>query len=1218
MRFRPRPTPTEFVTSPSDEPIHNDEPEVPLKAQTLLGTKTRINPSAAPRIATPEPLRELLSIDIRGDSLNAAAQESSNDTTPTTSQVMPWPSSAQRPNLSNTDVRTTSNSSGRKSAPSRNDSGQSVKPHQFYTEQKPAIESVYAGHYEPSKQPLYVSQQTSASAVRDMALRKGSPTVQEIASHSNHASKPLKSAMKQPKLQKDAPRTKKPKKLDIASLFPQPKAHASRSTASPAQYSHTPSPQVEGNYFFPSETVHAQVRRQGPNGRFETYKDIAAPSLESVSSKSTPRVKIFDADVYDETKLHKRRPPKGIQNWFDGFDISSEDDEEHKRPAVELPSETSPRPAQELPVEYVSHGAPRKGRGASTNRHSLLVPQEARRAPSRTQTNGKTRQQRAGSESSTLNGSMYDNTSIERRQMESRLAQSQLETESVLALSSEESDGERRERDPARDSRHIGQASTTVLQRPSIPPRKIHSKSSLMDEAIRKSSSTAQTSGSIPIRLTDSMVDIPPVPNNPLTSPRESNHVSSPRYRSSTQTTNQSNPKSPSHPPASPHPPKSAPSTNAETTTSSVPTDASHLMAVTDEEMMLLELMRKKRQAMQKNSFAEGYRLALKQEEEHLARRRSKAQGVVGRMVKQRDVGDEEDEVRRVSGGGRSKAEESVVSAGSEFESEVAGPGVRATGGRERRMRYSMIRKGSVDKEFKLGRFLAMDAAANAAAGAEDGAGASGHHVRGNTASPATLTRLERFLVMKPSLLDAVRDSRPVSGTEIEAETMTEEEDGTWDEGYTVDEDDVVDESGRIVRAAGLSPMQRLTEMARADEREGQFSPEHEIEEEEEGGRSNRESGVSGDATRNSDMEMDGRADMDEARTIYTQPSDNLSGVLSTGGFPAPPSNQQPPYLQPLGDDGNGNPTKRLSFVGPEITEDEPLSPDLPISRNDRAPRLPSLSQLFPPSRHGDEDVITPTLPLSAKTAQRIPSPLPTPTIHSSPPTQHRALTPLSPPPQPPGMRPTNSPSLSTSRPSPLTPSFGPTDRVDRAAIAISGSAGAESDGGSFRDPSIYLSSSPEPDHRNRSARHHFPSAAQNLQSPLHSASKPTRPKKVGAAGGMRIETGATRAAEMRAVTAAAAAAGRSGSAASGAYRNPGGVYPTTRGLHSGTDKVSPSEPSRTKGNAVAGGGGGVGMERVTSMSSFTSAGEDVLAAWKELGGGGEIGGGWGGGRRGW
>lgn len=39
---------------------------------------------------------------------------------------------------------------------------------------------------------------------------------------------------------------------------------------------------------------------------------------------------------------------------------------------------------------------------------------------------------------------------------------------------------------------------------------------------------------------------------------------------------------------------------------------------------------------------------------------------------------------------------------------------------------------------------------------------------------------------------------------------------------------------------------------------------------------------------------------------------------------------------------------------------------------------------------------------------------------------------------------------------------------------------------------------------------------------------------------------------------------------------------------------------------------GGVGMERVGSMGSFTSAGEDVLAAWKELGGGGEIGAGWG------
>ncbi|KAK3053990.1 hypothetical protein LTR09_004766 [Extremus antarcticus] len=1064
MRLRRRPTPTELVHRTSNDGSRPfEQTEVPLKAQGLLGTNNRQN-LAAPRIDTPEPLRELLRADQKSLATFPEPREGSRSITPTGKHAMPWPG-AQPSNWSSSDVRTTSNTSGGQYGLSRHGSGQSVRPNQFYSEQKPSVESVNRGHYEPTKQPLYVSQQTSASAVRDMALRKGSPTIGEIASSPPPGSKPLKSAMKQPRSLKDGEGSKRSKKLDVMSLFPQPKP-ATGPMLSPAKYTHSPSAVTNNTDYFPEETVYAQVRRQGPNGRFETYKDTtpSASPLEPVNARGLPRVKIFDPDIYDETKTHKRKPPKGIQNWFDGFYISSDDEDEdkmEKTAAVELPAEPSRPSPKELLAGLSPYSGLQPALSSARDRPDYARRRESLLPTLQVQPSARRREHRSNSDLSIVNGTATSAVGgdAQSRLGDGRLAHSQLDTESVLALSSESDDARSSRRSSVRESRQINEASATRLQRPAIPPRKVHSKNSLTEEIIRKSTSTAQTSGSIPIRLTDSM-EIPPVPTpRKVQSRRESEAPLSPPLANSTSPLLRSQPASRSGKD------NSEMQSAAGETTSSAPTDASHLMAVTDEEMMLLELMRQKRAAMQKNSFAEGYRLALKQEEEHLAKKRSSAHSNALKMLKLREEG------KLTSSRADSRA-------GSPFSDES----------REQRERYSMIRKGSVDKNFRLGRFLAQESLTEETR---------------ESGPPASLARLERFLVMKPSLLDAIQDSRPVSGTEIEAEIMTEQDDDTFDEeGYTIDEDDVLDEQGRIIQPGAPSVLQRLIEL-------GAPSPEE-----------SRPSSVSPLAD---DSEVETPNDiLSDAETRIS----GLSQVLTAAeNFPTPPGVS------------SEKPRKRLSLLLPPLSDDESLLPDISARSQNRTPLLVdgrrTRSPRTPRPAQSENSSNKPTPESSHR-------PLPAVSKFADYSASHSLGVDFMSLELPPTIR-SGSPSLSTSRASPLTPTFAPAPHMDKSGIAMSAS-----DGSSFRD--LIDMSSPEP---------------------------PTRMATRVAMGSARATSVARR---------------EEGRAASPVVQN--SPVPQKR-----PSKKVPPKIDTTEGKS---------LDRITSMSSITSAGEDVLAAWAELGGGGD------------
>lgn len=544
-------------------------------------------------------------------------------------------------------------------------------------------------YYDRSRQPLHVSQQTSASAVRDMALHKGSPMIHETASDSALEKSPLKSALKkfsesprrQDELLQVGPNSsdkKKPKRLDLSHFFPQPRAHSAQHLRSPNLLSPSPSALTDTSEFFPQQTVKVELKRPAANARLETHKSAKPTSVGSSSVGS--RAKVFEPDIFDHAKTNVRRPPKGIKNWFDGFDISSDEEERvpgpepQELPATEaLPSVFSPwvvKPDSEQPQFH------RKTSVDPVEDNLLAIEAAKERMQDRMRMAGR----RKGSVDSVTVASVVSSSTPSRKP--SRLATSRLANESVLSLSDSSGD-ERAELPSIRDSvdEHSIMAhdvSPRNVIMPTTTPRKMQRKGSTPQDGRLSTSTiqTTQTSASIPIRLADSI----PLPDTVF-------QVSPPAKRSG-----QANVKNGAaqalrklegqRDSTHSHPTTKASAQDSESnatreTQSSMPPDAAHMMAVTEEEMILLEMMRNKRAAMQKNSFTEGYQLALKREQEHLARRREGAQKTALNILRQKE------ERAKSQRGSRIEADEQV------------------------RRKYSAIRKEDVDKALKLQRFLA-------------------------------------------------------------------------------------------------------------------------------------------------------------------------------------------------------------------------------------------------------------------------------------------------------------------------------------------------------------------------------------------------------------------------------------------------------------------------------------------------------------------------------
>ncbi|KAF2036726.1 hypothetical protein EK21DRAFT_52139, partial [Setomelanomma holmii] len=215
--------------------------------------------------------------------------------------------------------------------------------------------STIRSHYDAKSSPLAISQQTSDSAVRDMALRRGKPQVVTDGSY-GYAASPVSPVILDENRRKEQ-RKSKPARLDLSKLFPRPRAgegpHHSNALLSPTKMVNSPAAMsTMSDYQFP----RPMTREPTPNPRGQVkLKTTSRQPVQIPPTPSSP-VRKFKRDEYDNAKVHVRRPPKGVQHWFDALDEDSDEAIEANNVPMYAPRAIRPNVVPKVPVRKTSLG----------------------------------------------------------------------------------------------------------------------------------------------------------------------------------------------------------------------------------------------------------------------------------------------------------------------------------------------------------------------------------------------------------------------------------------------------------------------------------------------------------------------------------------------------------------------------------------------------------------------------------------------------------------------------------------------------------------------------------------------------------------------------------------------------------------------------------------------------------------------------------------------
>jgi hypothetical protein len=463
--------------------------------------------------------------------------------------------------------------------------------------------STMRSHYDAKASPLAISQQTSDSAVRDMALRRGQPQV-VTDYHNGYVASPVSPVIESEAKRKEQ-RKSKPARLDLSKLFPKPRggegSSHSHALLSPTKMVKSPAAMsFNSDYHFP----RPMTREPTPNPTVQLKPKKLQRKTSAPPTPTSPMRKV-GRDEYDNAKVHIRRPPKGVQHWFDALDEESDDLE--KTVPIHAPKPVRPYDHPEVPSRKASLGQ--------------LHPESANQQTSRSQHLDPSRRRDTFTHEDLVDvarltsPSQYSLQSTKTK--ESALSKSNLQDSSVLSFSSSEDEGDEEpvssRRVPVRKSLdnysdageiEIGQAHAYELRSQRRPSRQM---------SMRSSTSAA----------TIEVMYTPEPPFTPLHYPRNSSYSGSRRSSHVRQpsvihedddvrprTSISHSMSAPYHedhdvrPRTSMHVPVSPPALSITSTRTSMsePKPRSDgmqkFMAVTAEEEALLELMRKKRAAM--------------------------------------------------------------------------------------------------------------------------------------------------------------------------------------------------------------------------------------------------------------------------------------------------------------------------------------------------------------------------------------------------------------------------------------------------------------------------------------------------------------------------------------------------------------------------------------------------------------------------------------------
>lgn len=451
-----------------------------------------------------------------------------------------------------------------------------------------ASTSSLSSYYDAQKSPLSVSQQTSASAVRDMALRKGKP---QIGTHHEEVPTLRPSTRQTAEDFRNSGRKEKPVKLDLSKLFPKPRHGADTANLlSPNKMVSSPSA-MSSNSEFPRPMTREPTPIQLAKSRKLTKSKRQEELLAQPAPRSRSPKRLFQPDPYDSAKINVRRPPRGVQHWFDALDDDTDEDTVERDPIVfkeplynsreqevalqKSPSNQVPQYTRTPPREQVQkQSEPRypkpelSTQAGSSQMHKLYSPKS---------------QASFGSSNVTK---------------ESTFTQTNLQNSSVLSISSssedEEDDTLVTNKDSMRDSLGssfdqgevvIGKAQAFDIRPPPLDRRISNSKMSML--------TTSTTAATIDIMYTPEGCTPQMFPKPPATGSRRSSHVRQPSTIL----------EDPGVRPKTAGPRTRSPSTSVRSGRTSVSeprtrNEGHKLMEVTEEEQALLEMMRKKRAAM--------------------------------------------------------------------------------------------------------------------------------------------------------------------------------------------------------------------------------------------------------------------------------------------------------------------------------------------------------------------------------------------------------------------------------------------------------------------------------------------------------------------------------------------------------------------------------------------------------------------------------------------
>ncbi|KAF2020533.1 hypothetical protein BU24DRAFT_456601 [Aaosphaeria arxii CBS 175.79] len=466
-----------------------------------------------------------------------------------------------------------------------------------------ASSSTMRSHYDPQSSPLSISQQTSASAVRDMALTKGHPQIALEAGGNVHALSPPSHLDS-----KGSFRKSKPARLDLSKLFPKPRSNTALETGmpllSPNKMVNSPTALSSASEFFPRPMTREPSPR--PKGQAKLTK---SPRVQHQPQRPPSPVRVHRRDEYDNAKINVRRPPRGIQHWFEGFDDDdSDDDQEESNEPIAYYDAVAPN---ERHVDLAKEQSYGDYEARSYTQDTYQLPLKPRAIHPIKNQFAQAHALNAHRLNSPSQFSVQTQSSLtSNRTKESAFSKSNLQDFSVLSMSSSEDEGEDSlpmPKYPMRDSigstdGHgeivIGQAQAFDV-RPNNARRASDSKMSML--------TTSTGAATIEVMYTPEPYTPHAFPRPPHSS-RRSSHVRQPSMIPEDEDVR---PRTAAPPPMSP----SSSSIRSARTSNSEPrsrVNQRKMMAVTEEEEALLEMMRRKRAAMVKQSFSEGYETALK------------------------------------------------------------------------------------------------------------------------------------------------------------------------------------------------------------------------------------------------------------------------------------------------------------------------------------------------------------------------------------------------------------------------------------------------------------------------------------------------------------------------------------------------------------------------------------------------------------------------------